>query len=83
MQSHILAQPATTKLVANVFVFKSGIEKEGLPRTSIPPWAQEVSGSNRDAPATNSLNWLSFRLTRHSAIASVCPVRTPVFSLAQ
>ena len=49
-------QPATTKLLANVFVFKSGSEKEGLPRTSIPPWAQEISGSNRDAPTTNSLN---------------------------
>ena len=34
MRSHILVHPATTTLFAKPFVFKNGVEKEGLPRDS-------------------------------------------------
>src|ERR1700723_64700 len=36
MRSHISAHRATTKYFSNSFVFKTGIEKEGLPRDSTP-----------------------------------------------
>ena len=34
MRSHILAQRATTKYFSNSFIFKTNVEKEGLPRDS-------------------------------------------------
>jgi hypothetical protein len=36
MRSHISARPATTKYFSNSFVFKTKIEKEGLPRDDTP-----------------------------------------------
>ena len=36
MRSHICVHPATTKYLSNAFVFKSKIEKEGLPRGRTP-----------------------------------------------
>ena len=36
MRSHISVHRATTKYFSNSFVFKNGIEKEGLPRDSTP-----------------------------------------------
>ena len=36
MRSHISAHRATTKFFSNSFVFKTEIEKEGLPRGSTP-----------------------------------------------
>jgi hypothetical protein len=36
MRSHISARAATTKYFSNLFVLKSKIEKEGLPRDDTP-----------------------------------------------
>jgi hypothetical protein len=36
MRSHISAHPATTKYFSNLFVFKTKIEEEGLPRDDTP-----------------------------------------------
>jgi hypothetical protein len=36
MRRHISARPATTKYFSNLFVFKTKIEKEGLPRDDTP-----------------------------------------------
>src|SRR5882762_8984865 len=36
MRSHVLAHSATTKYFSNSLVFKTKIEKEGLPRGSTP-----------------------------------------------
>jgi hypothetical protein len=36
MRSHISARAATTKYFSNLFVFKTKIEKEGLPRDDTP-----------------------------------------------
>ena len=36
MRSHIFVHRATTKYFSNPFVFKTEIEKEGLPRGSTP-----------------------------------------------
>ena len=36
MRSHISLHRATTKYFSNSFVFKTNIEKEGLPRDSTP-----------------------------------------------
>ena len=36
MRSHISARPAITKYLSNLFVFKTKIEKEGLPRDDTP-----------------------------------------------
>jgi hypothetical protein len=60
MRSHISAHRATTKYFCNSFVFKTNIEKEGLPRDHTPalgaadptPFTQEVAGSSPGAPAT-------------------------------
>ena len=57
MRSHISVHRATTKYFSNSFVFKTEIEKEGLPRDSTPLLgAQEAPGSNPGAPTTNLLN---------------------------
>jgi hypothetical protein len=47
---------ATAKNFSNSFVFKTEIEKEGLPRIARLAWAQEAPGSNPGAPTTNLLN---------------------------
>jgi len=50
MRSHISVHHATVKYYSNSFVFKTEIEKEGLPRDSTPDLGAGVSGSNLDAP---------------------------------
>jgi hypothetical protein len=54
MRGHIFAHHATTKYFSNSFVFKTEIEKEGLPGDITPALgAQEVPSSNLGAPTKN------------------------------
>ena len=55
MRSHISVHRATTKYFSNSFVFKTKIEKEGLPEIVRLAWAQEVPGSNLGAPTNHFL----------------------------
>ena len=55
MRSHISVHRATTKYFSNSFVFKTAIEKEGLPGDITPALgAGGPPGSNPGAP-TNSI----------------------------
>jgi hypothetical protein len=78
MRSHICVHRATIKYFSNSFIFKTEIEKEGLP-ADITPWAQEVPGSNPGAPTI--LRFLPFQRSGRTAFCYVGTRFTP--SVAQ
>ena len=53
MGSHILVHGATTKFCDKPFIFKSEIEKEGLPRDSTPDLGAGGPGLNPGAQTNN------------------------------
>jgi hypothetical protein len=61
MRSHIFVHRATTKYFSNSFVFKTEIEKEGLPRDITPALGAGGPGSNPGAP-TKSIFRILFSL---------------------
>jgi len=54
MRSHIYVRRASAKYFSNSFVFKTEIEKEGLPKDSTPDLEAGVPSSNLAAPTIYS-----------------------------
>ncbi len=83
MRSHILLHRATTKYFSNSFVFKTKIEKEGLPRGS--PAGLGAGGLELKSPRPDQFNHrrerhfpasgLALRGTEYSFVADLLDVR--------